>query len=681
MHLHNAPNWQQPATSRPRHAFADSLRSLRAARSLAEARPAGRHVTIAAASSHTALLLPGVAFLVRVAAMTNVTATAGDMGSSGGGTPPALPLVVFCTAAVAAMSLIIRPLPVPTGRGRTLKLHYSVPVALGVAVLLLSGSASLRDLVNGMRGDEHVKPLQVLAIFYSMAYLCVALDLTGLFAAIALAITNRMPEGRLGPFLTYFVMCSVMTLFTSNDVVILTFTPIIVYFARATATDPMPLLYTQFYVANTWSALFYIGNPTNVIVAQAYKLGFFQYTSVTALPTLVAGLLTLLLLLLAFYPPRCLSTRLRWCRRRSTSSAPEASPQPAARPYEPGVRVAGTLALDNVAASAPPADRQSPPQQRQAQAASAEAVDNDEAAGKHNSDVTRVWYGRTGHHESNARAALVHPLLAALGSVVLLACLAMLAAADAIGWAPWLITSLCAAAMLLLNIVLQPWLPPSARAHIDCCDARCKGRRSPGTALRQGFLDEDGAALSLPSTPAARRASGHAAARSAAARDGAVDASADEEAGEGAAAVEAAGPAGGGAKNQAAEEEASGEPSSSGEQAAAATVTVWTALWRLPWSLLPFVAGMFILTSILKVRPARGLASPPLARMLMHTRRRTGLWLDSEPGTALGGRHRRQCVRRHHAGWLPLAPARQHDQQPAHDHPGHPPPAGHVRAC
>lgn len=65
-------------------------------------------------------------------------------------------------------------------------------------------------------------------------------------------------------------MASLLTVATSNDVVILTLTPIVCHFAKATRTDPTPLLFLEFYAANIWGMVLLIGcvfricSPTTV---------------------------------------------------------------------------------------------------------------------------------------------------------------------------------------------------------------------------------------------------------------------------------------------------------------------------------------------------------------------------------------------------------------------------------
>ena len=81
---------------------------------------------------------------------------------------------------------------------------------------------------------------------------------------------------------------------------ILTLTPIIFYLGKHAHINIIPLLFAEFFGANTLSMLFYIGNPTNIIVGNSLGLGFFEYTEIMWLPTLVAAILEIVLLYLFF---------------------------------------------------------------------------------------------------------------------------------------------------------------------------------------------------------------------------------------------------------------------------------------------------------------------------------------------------------------------------------------------
>ena len=83
-------------------------------------------------------------------------------------------------------------------------------------------------------------------------------------------------------YLAYFVMAALLTVLTSNDVVILTLTPVIYHFSKATGIDPAPLLFLEFFTANVWSMALLIGGSAahlwmrlcteGVVVARGYLL-------------------------------------------------------------------------------------------------------------------------------------------------------------------------------------------------------------------------------------------------------------------------------------------------------------------------------------------------------------------------------------------------------------------------
>ena len=94
---------------------------------------------------------------------------------------------------------------------------------------------------------------------------------------------------------------SVLTIFTSNDIIILSFTPFICYFAKNAKINPIPYLAAEFVAANTWSMAIIIGNPTNIYLATAYGIDFVTYLKFSILPTIFAGIVAFLMLLLLFH--------------------------------------------------------------------------------------------------------------------------------------------------------------------------------------------------------------------------------------------------------------------------------------------------------------------------------------------------------------------------------------------
>ncbi len=91
-------------------------------------------------------------------------------------------------------------------------------------------------------------------------------------------------------FLYTFLVVSLISLFAGNDVVILTTTPIILIFCRNAGINPKPYMYMSFFAANTFSMPLYIGNLTNILIGDSFKLDYFGFTKYMLLPTLAAAL-------------------------------------------------------------------------------------------------------------------------------------------------------------------------------------------------------------------------------------------------------------------------------------------------------------------------------------------------------------------------------------------------------
>ncbi|GAN09330.1 conserved hypothetical protein [Mucor ambiguus] len=95
---------------------------------------------------------------------------------------------------------------------------------------------------------------------------------------------------------------------TSNDVVILTGTVFLSYFTKVSDIRPTAFLMSEFTTANIASMALYIGNPTNVVVSEAYNISFITYSAWMLLPTVVCILLAYIVLRILFrgdyYLPR-----------------------------------------------------------------------------------------------------------------------------------------------------------------------------------------------------------------------------------------------------------------------------------------------------------------------------------------------------------------------------------------
>ena len=174
-------------------------------------------------------------------------------------------------------------------------------VALAVAIILLAFSfVPIQEVINELTSDSDINPLKILVLFFSMTVISIYLDEIGLFRFLASVAIKRAKSSQYVLFFILYALTSVLTVFTSNDVVILTLTPFICFFCKNAKVNPLPYLIAEFAAANTWSMMFVIGNPTNIYLATSAHITFIEYFKVMWLPTLGAGLIQLLLIFLIF---------------------------------------------------------------------------------------------------------------------------------------------------------------------------------------------------------------------------------------------------------------------------------------------------------------------------------------------------------------------------------------------
>ena len=171
---------------------------------------------------------------------------------------------------------------------------------LGAIAMTAFGCVSPKEILDGLTADGAINPLKILVLFLSMTFLSVYLDEMGFFRYVAVLGAQRAKGSQLTLFLILYAIVSVLTVFTSNDVVILTFTPFICYFAKQAKVNPLPYLVTEFCASNTWSMMLIIGNPTNVYLATGAGIDFMSYLSTMAIPTILGGAVQLGVLLMLF---------------------------------------------------------------------------------------------------------------------------------------------------------------------------------------------------------------------------------------------------------------------------------------------------------------------------------------------------------------------------------------------
>ena len=177
---------------------------------------------------------------------------------------------------------------------------YYIFAFLGALVLLATSNVTFKEFINGLTGSSGMNPLKILILFISMTMISIFLDELGFFNFVASYVLKITKNHQLPIFFSFYFLIAILTMFTSNDIIIFTLTPFIIFFSKRAKIDPIPYLVSEFTCANTWSMMFVIGNPTNIYLSQSYNIGFLEYFLKMAIPTVLSGLTELLILYLIF---------------------------------------------------------------------------------------------------------------------------------------------------------------------------------------------------------------------------------------------------------------------------------------------------------------------------------------------------------------------------------------------
>ena len=177
---------------------------------------------------------------------------------------------------------------------------YWLIALLGAILLVATTLCPIDQIVSSWTSKTAVNPLKILVLFFSMTVLSIYLDELGLFRYLASVAVNKAKSHQYVLFFVLYFLVAILTIFTSNDIVILTFTPFVCFFCKHAKISPLPYLIAEFTAANTWSMMFIIGNPTNIYLATSAGITFIGYLKVMIVPTIAAGIVELLIIYLLF---------------------------------------------------------------------------------------------------------------------------------------------------------------------------------------------------------------------------------------------------------------------------------------------------------------------------------------------------------------------------------------------
>lgn len=210
-------------------------------------------------------------------------------------------ILTVIIAGVTALAMVVAVLTKPYIKIARVQVGlYWLICLLGAVAMLLFKCIDLSSVFSGITANSSVNPIKILTLFLSMTLLSVYLGDAGFFDYVADTVFLKSKGGQMRLFLILYAVVSILTIFTSNDIIILTFTPPICIFAKKANISPLPFLFGEFIAANTWSMALIVGNPTNIYLAQSFGINFSEYLSVMVLPAVTGGLTSLFVLVLIF---------------------------------------------------------------------------------------------------------------------------------------------------------------------------------------------------------------------------------------------------------------------------------------------------------------------------------------------------------------------------------------------
>ena len=171
---------------------------------------------------------------------------------------------------------------------------------LGAILLLATQLVDFDFVCESLIANTNVNPLKILTLFISMVFLSIVLDEVGFFNYLALQVVKKAKHSQYIMFFFLYIIVSILTIFTSNDIIVITFTPFIIFFCKRAKISSVPFLILSFVASNTWSMLLIIGNPTNIYLASSFQIDFFTYVRYMFIPTIFASIVSFFIIFFIF---------------------------------------------------------------------------------------------------------------------------------------------------------------------------------------------------------------------------------------------------------------------------------------------------------------------------------------------------------------------------------------------
>jgi len=140
--------------------------------------------------------------------------------------------------------------------------------------------------------------------------MAITLDITGVLQAAAFWVSNKGGSNGWKLFTYFYIMLTVLSVVLGNDPVILSGTAFLVYYTKVNELNPIAWLMAEFAAANTASMVLFVGNPTNVVICEGFRVNNAAFTAYTILPFLACSIVCFIALAAQFHKSKYLPRRL-----------------------------------------------------------------------------------------------------------------------------------------------------------------------------------------------------------------------------------------------------------------------------------------------------------------------------------------------------------------------------------
>lgn len=202
-------------------------------------------------------------------------------------------LVVF----IISIGFVIYPVSIPTPR-RIPRIPINLTTAPILAIAILWAAQCLDPAVirGGIVGTDGVKPYNILILFFSLAYMAITLDITGILQSAAFWVSNKGGSNGWKLYTYFYIMLTILSIMLGNDPVILSGTAFLVYYTKVAELNHISWLMSEFAAANTASMVLFVGNPTNVVICEGFSVNDAAFTAYTILPFIACSVFCFLAL-------------------------------------------------------------------------------------------------------------------------------------------------------------------------------------------------------------------------------------------------------------------------------------------------------------------------------------------------------------------------------------------------